>query len=275
MANIVNSYKDKFIGADDRLSVMDILQKVGTDAYKQQNRREFEAVGIDYVKINGNKFTNYGQYQFIWEKSYVKSPERSAGGSIDNLDSYATFLTPHLILNFSVMSIDDYRHIMLLHHSANEFTVECYDPIYNQTIVVNMYFATEEMAKLYTIAQHRLLPNGQWEEWVDIAGVTEYTVEMIGTNTEPYRVEVTYYLNPPSDTSVADDSIVLSNLYKGQSIIVGAAASNFVSQTFNDKYVFTKWSTNKAGGVRGNYLNDYEYTINNSLVLYAQWQKTT
>lgn len=274
MANINNSYINKYQGGDDRLSVYDILQKVGTDAYKQQNRREFEAVGIDYVKIKGNKFTNYGQYQFIWEKSYVKSPERSAGGSIDNLDSYVTFLTPHLILNFAVMSIDDYRQIMLLHHSANEFIVECYDPIYNQTITANMYFATEEMAKLYTISQNRLLPNGQWEEWVDLAGVTEYKVEMIGTNTEPYRVSVTYHLNPPSDTSVTDDSIVLDTLYKGQSIIVGLAASNFVSQTFNDKYVFTKWSTSKTGGVRGNYLDGYEYTINSDLDLYAQWQKT-
>ena len=75
-----------------------------------------------------------------------------------------TFIVPHLVIDFSIMSIDDYRKLMILHYDSNEHTVECYDPIYNRVITEKMYFGTEEMAKLHTIAQKRFL-NGVWEEY--------------------------------------------------------------------------------------------------------------
>lgn len=273
MAYTVNSYKDKYIGVDGRLSVYDILQKVGTTEYRDGEFKKYEAVGIDYVKIGGNTFRNYGQIQFIWEKTFVKSPERSADGSIGNLNSYATFLTPHLILNFSIMSIDDYRQIMRMHYEANEYTVECYDPIYNHPIKVKMYFATEEMAKLYTIAQNRLLDDGRWEEWVDLVGVTEYNVELIGTNNDLSLLSVTYHLNPPSSTGVADKTEGEQDVYKGEELIIGGA-STFPNETFGGAYKFKKWNVSPDGGVLGNYINGYAYTINTDLVLYAQWEET-
>ena len=274
MAYTVNSYKDKYIGVDGRLSVYDILQKVGTTEYRDGEFKKYEAVGIDYVKIGGNTFRNYGQIQFIWEKTFVKPPERSADGSIGNLNSYATFLTPHLILNFSVMSIEDYRQIMRMHYEANEYTVECYDPIYNKKIKVKMYFATEEMAKLYTIAQNRLLDDGRWEEWVDLVGVTEYNVELIGTNNDLNLLSVTYHLNPPASTGVADRTEGEQDVYKGEELIIGGA-STFPNETFGGAYKFKKWNVSPDGGDVGNYINGYAYTINNDLVLYAQWEETT
>ena len=33
--------------------------------------REYNAVDIDKVVIDGDTFTNYGDFQFVWEKSYV------------------------------------------------------------------------------------------------------------------------------------------------------------------------------------------------------------
>lgn len=269
---IVNSYKDKYIGVD-RPSVYDILQKVGTTEYREGEIKEYKAVDIDEVKIDGNCFRNYGQYQFIWEKTFVKSPERSADGSIGNLNSYATFLTPHLILNFSIMSIDDYRQIMRMHYEANEYTVECYDPIYNKKIKVKMYFATEEMAKLYTIAQNRLLDDGRWEEWVDLVGVTEYNVELIGTNNDLNLLSVTYHLNPPASTGVADRTEGETDVYKGEELVIGGA-STFQDETFGGAYKFKKWNVSPDGGDVGNYINGYAYTINNDLVLYAQWEET-
>lgn len=269
---MANSYLDKYKGVD-RPSVYDILQKVGTTEYREGEIKEYKAVDIEEVKIDGNRFRNYGQYQFIWEKTFVKSPERSADGSIGNLNSYATFLTPHLILNFSVMSIDDYRQIMRMHYEANEYTVECYDPIYNKKIKVKMYFATEEMAKLYTIAQNRLLPDGQWEEWVDLVGVTEYNVELIGTNNDLNLLSVTYHLNPPASTGVADKTEGEQDVYKGEELIIGGA-STFPNETFGGAYKFKKWNVSPNGGDVGNYINGYAYTINNDLVLYAQWEET-
>ena len=115
--------------------------------------REGKPIGISVVKIDGNEFTDYGAFSFLWEKSYVKSPERSGDGSIGNLNSYATFVTPHLKIDFSMMSIDSYRILMKLLYEKNEHIVQCYDIVNNEFTTNNMYFATEEMPKLWTIAR--------------------------------------------------------------------------------------------------------------------------
>ena len=165
------NYIDKYKGLYGRNSIYDILSlNPAIPADWEIISRKYNAVDIDKVIIDGDTFTNYGDFQFVWEKSYVKSPSRSNGGAIDNLNSYATFVTPHLILNFAVMSIDDYRAIMRKDLERNEFVVECYDPIYNKRTTVKMYFATPQMAKLYTIARTRF--NGEaWEEYVELVGV--------------------------------------------------------------------------------------------------------
>jgi uncharacterized repeat protein (TIGR02543 family) len=281
MAYTVNSYKDKYMGVSaDRLSVMEILQKVGTAEYRDGAIKKYEAVDIHYVKIDGNEFRNYGAYSFIWEKTFVKSPERSADGSLGNLNSHANFLTPHLIMDFSVMSIDDYRKIMLLHYGANEYTVECYDPIYNRPIKVKMYFATEEMAKLYTIAQNRLLPNGQWEEWVDLVGVTEYKVELIGTNNDLDLVSVKYEYSTLKadgtpeypyfpDGSPANPQYE-EDVYIGEEIIIGGN-STFKDTPPNINLVFDHW----LGSDGLVYSDGLIKTINTPLTLYAVWVEST
>lgn len=268
------NYLDKYYGQNGRKSVLDILRlNPNTPSDWQEIHDNYKATDIDKVKIDGDTFTNYGDFQFIWEKSYVKSPSRSASGAIDNLDSYATFVTPHLILNFSIMSIDDYRAIMQKIMSKNEFTVECYDPIFNDYITAKMYFGTPQMAKLYTIAKTRF--NGdKWEEFVELVGVEGYTVELIGTNTDPEEESVTYHLNPPIDTNASPASIVVEGLYRGQDVIIGKSADSFTNETFGGKYVFSKWNILPGGGIQGNFINNSPYTINYSLNLYAQWSKT-
>lgn len=267
-------YLNKYRGQYGRRSVYDIMRlDPNAPADWEIINNEYKAVDIDKVVIDGDTFTNYGDFQFVWEKSYVKSPTRSNGGTID-LSSNSTFVTPHLIINFSIMSIDDYRAIMRKDLERNEFIVECYDPIYNERISVKMYFATQEMAKLYTIASCRL--NGDnWEEFVELVGVQGYTVELIGTNNDLDLVSVVYHLNPPADTGVADQTITEESVYKGQEVVIGGAASSFVAETFNGEYSFTQWNISSSGGEQGNYLNGYAYTINSDLVLYAQWQAST
>ena len=180
-------------------------------------------------------------------------------------------MTPHLIINFSIMSIDDYRAIMRKDLEKNEFIVECYDPIYNERITVKMYFATQQMAKLYTIASRRF--DGEaWEEFVEIVGVQGYTVELIGTNSDLDLLSVVYHLNPPADTGVADYTVGEPDVYKGQEIVIGGSADSITSQTFNGAYKFTKWNISQTASEQGNYIDGYAYTINTNLVLYAQWQ---
>jgi uncharacterized repeat protein (TIGR02543 family) len=157
----------------------------------EERKSTYEAVDIDKVIIDGNVFTDYGAFSFLWEKSYVKSPVRSGNGSISNLNSYTTFITPHLTMNFSLMSIDTYRVLMNLIYSKNEFTVTCYDVVNNRSTTNRMYFSTEEMPKLWAIS--RSLGEGADNNWVELLGVQEYTVEMVGTNVGLDVVSVNFY----------------------------------------------------------------------------------
>lgn len=239
--------------------------------------REYEAVDIDKVYIDENCFTNYGQYQFIWEKTFVKEPKRGGRGNLGNLNSYTTFLTPHLIIDFSVMPIDDYRAIMKLHYERNEYTVKCYDIIYNRPIKVKMYFATEQMAKLYTINKTRLKGNGEWEDFIMLAGVKEYSVELIGTNNELDLISVFYNYNAPLDESglpIYPNGSPIPNeaeedVYMGEEIVVGAN-STFPDMPPSSKYRFKHW-VDKDGTI---YSNGKVLTVNAEMTLYAVWESS-
>lgn len=171
------------------MTIKDIL-KMGVEQRRKDTRFNATELGNDItvVDIDGNKFTDYSAFSFIWEKSYVKSPERSADGSIGNLNSYPTFVTPHLKIDFSLLDIESYRRLMQLVYEKNEFLVTCYDIVYNRMTTNKMYFSTEEMPKLLAIA--RVL-NG--ESWVELLGVQDYVVEMVGTNVSLEEVDILYY----------------------------------------------------------------------------------
>lgn len=185
----------------------------------EQRRIAYKADGIDKVTIDGNDFSDYGAFSFIWEKSYVKSPERSGDGSIGNLDSYQTFITPHLKIDFSLMSIDSYRRLMSLIYLKNEFKVTCYDIVNNRMTTNSMYFSTEEMPKLWTIVE---AISGN-ENAVELLGVQEYTVEMVGTNNLIANNQVyVWYKN-------ADGTAINSHpqaVYDGEDFEVGYGIDN-------------------------------------------------
>lgn len=154
-----------------------------------ERKTHYKADGIDVVKIDGVIFTDYSAFSFLYEKSYIKSPVRSGDGTIGNLNSYATFLTPHLKIDFGLLSIDSYRALMTLLYEKNEFLVECYDVVNNKVQAHKMYFSTEEMPKLWTIA--RAIAGD--ETYIELLGVQDYTVEMVGTNSSLDEVEILYY----------------------------------------------------------------------------------
>lgn len=200
--------------------------------------KDGNAIDISKVDIDGVIFTDYKAFSFVWEDSYVKSPERSGSGTIENLNSYAWFLTPHLKIDFSLLSIDSYRKLIVdLKHKKREFTVTCYDPTYNEMTTNKMYFPPEEMPKLLTIA--RAL-NG--EQWVELLGVQDYTVEMIGTNSSLDKVEVLYYDEFGSLISEATQSVV-----KGTEAII----NYYYKPKYTDKFTGT-WLTG----------DDYDVPIN-------------
>jgi uncharacterized repeat protein (TIGR02543 family) len=271
-----SNYLDKYKGNGGRNSIYNILSLDHNDPEDWEIiDKNYKATYIKSIKIEGNEFSHYSAFQFAWEKTYSKQPQRSLGGVIGNLNALTTFVVPHLIINFSLLSIDDYRKIIQLDLSKNEFTVECYDPIYNDKFVGKMYLATPEMAKLYTIAKVRFNEN-EWEEYVEIVGVEDYTVELIGTNADVELVSVTYYLNAPQNTypDSASTRYAEDDVYNGEEIILGNAANAIISETFGGKKVFNGWNT-AADGSGTNYINGNSYIVNGGLNLYAQWKDTT
>lgn len=206
---------------------------------------------IDKVVIDGNVFTDFSAFSFLWEKSYIKSPVRSGNGVIGNLNSYAWFLTPHLKIDFSLMSIDSYRVLMQLLYSKNEFTVTCYDVVNNCDTTNKMYFSTEEMPKLFTIVEAL---NGN-ESAIELLAVQDYTVEMVGTNESLDVLEVLYYDNNGNLIAEATQSFE-----KDTEVIIDY---NFVP---TGNYRFDGiWRTKQGGVVR----NGDALRLVNNLVLYA------
>lgn len=135
--------------------------------------------GTNSITLKG-----YEAYSFFWEKTYVKSPERAMDGAISNLDGTSTFISGHLKINFALMPIDDYRAFMKLIYKKNEFKVNCYDIVYDKRVDINMYFATQEMPKLWNIVSKIQGGSSEWENYVDLVGIEGCTVELIGTNTD-------------------------------------------------------------------------------------------
>jgi hypothetical protein len=230
---------------------------------------------IDKVTINGNVFTDYSAFSFLWEKSYVKSPVRSGDGTIGNLNSYSTFLTPHLKIDFGLMSIDSYRKIMQLIYSSNEFLVTCYDVVNNKDTTNKMYFSTEEMPKLWTIVDAL---NGD-ENAVMLLGVQDYTVEMIGTNADKDTITINYYLNSP-DGSGTTTPIGSFDTVVGGEIVLGADSNIGSYENYFEGYAFNGWRLGNSSGTL--YSKDYGFSIqnwavdtsSNSINFYADWVAT-
>lgn len=159
------------------------------------DREQYEAP-IDYIVVDGTKFTNYGAFTFMWEKSYIddESLKRANDGSIPQIEDAAFFITPHLKIDFSLLSIDDYRELLRLEYENNQHFVIVYDTLLKQEWICEyMYIATLEMPKLWTIVENRQKGTENWEHWISVCGVQDYTIELIGTN-NPCNIPPVYEL---------------------------------------------------------------------------------
>lgn len=231
----------------------------------------YETRTLDRIEIDGMVLQGYFEYSFINEKTYVKSPERAADGSIGNLDSYAWFLTPRLVVKYNYMHIEDYRKLMKLLLSKNEFAVTCYDIVLDKRVTHNMYFSTPEMPAIH-------------QRYLEVLGVKNYTVELIGTNTNLKEVTVTYNLNKPElaswSGSTTETETVIENhtLNVGVRFKTGKTENNVdvtedASQiTFNNKYKFKCWC-DKQDGTGFRYIQNNEYMFSADTELYAIWEE--
>ena len=276
MAN-VKTLRDIISNPDTRMSPSEMRAAYGVSGIFTDADGNTVARNIEKVTINGNVFTDYSAFSFLWEKSYVSSPVRSGDGSIGNLNSYTTFLTPHLKIDFGLMSIDSYRKLMQLIYTSNEFLVTCYDIVNNKNTTNKMYFSTEEMPKLWTIVDAL---NGD-ETAVMLLGVQDYTVEMIGTNADVDRITVNYYLNSPTGVGTTTPIYSDDTVYVGGEIVLGAGSNIEGYNSQFDGFEFDgKWRLGSPDGTL--YTHEREFDISksvidegsNSINFYAVWRPT-
>ena len=226
---------------------------------------------LDRIKIDGNEIQGYFEYSFIEEKTFPISPERTASGVIENLNSYTYFFTPRLVIKYNYMHISDYRQLMTLLNSKNEFMVECYDIVLDKRVVHKMYHATPEMPSIH-------------QRYLEVLGVKDYTVELIGTNADIEKASVIYYLNNPDPDNYypdkAYDSYAEPDVYVGEDIVIGGAATDIINETFGGEVIFNGWNISPDNPFEtketGNYTNNSAVVVGaNGLKLYAQWLLST
>lgn len=220
---------------------------------------------LSSIWIDGNEITGYFTYTFVKAKTLNKSPVRSKGGQIKNINHYSFFITPRVQIMFNYLSLEAYQTIMRLIQSKNEFTVRLYDIEAGKMVTHKMYFSTEDYPEL-VLGYNKL------------RGIKNYTIELQGTNNDLSTFSVIYHLNPPSDVGISDVVVGTRNLVYGADIIIGENAhtstyGDFSTQTFNNRYKFQTWSTND-GGTGFNYINRETYKLNETedLHLYAIWK---
>jgi hypothetical protein len=141
----------------------------------EELRKAYLNSQIDRIKIFDGKetieLTGYAEYSYLDEKSYKTQPVRSQNGAIEEIEEYATFFTPRLIVKYNMMGIDDYRSFMKMIKGRNAFAVQCYDPVEDKIVTNEMYVATPSMPIIY-------------QQYLAALGIQEYAIEMIGTNSQ-------------------------------------------------------------------------------------------
>lgn len=231
----------------------------------------YKATVLDQIEIDGNIIRGYMEYSFLNEKSYFEQPTRSSNGAIENINSYATFLTPRLIIKYNIMNIEDYRKLMMLLQSKNEFTVTCYDIVQNKRVTHKMYAAPTSMPVIY-------------QQYLMALGVQEFSLELIGTNNDVAEYTITYDYNIPDPYQVWFSK--LSNtqtFYKNATGIMGENAtyqegdttynlnSAHTRELLGNKYEFVCWNDKKSGDGTV-YIDGEAYFMATSRTLYAQWR---
>lgn len=215
------------------------------------------------VTINGMEVPYLSDYTYVEAKSFFTEPQRSANGVIENLNSYATFLTPRLKFSFKLMPIETYRFLMKMIKNFNEFIVQVYDIVEDTIVTKKMYFYPKEFPQIY---QYNL----------ETLAVLDESFELVGTNANLDTIDIIYNSNPPRDDFTTFTSGVQK--YYSDEFIVGEYDTEFgdnpLSWTYNG-YKLEKFNTQQDGNGTSYYGEQVINTLSidkENLILYAIWQ---
>ena len=210
--------------------------------------------------INGITIPKLSDYSYFDAKSFFTEPKRSASGVINNLNSYATFLTPRLKFKFNLMPVETYRTLMKLIKEFNEFIVTVYDIVEDTYVTRKMYFHPKDFPQIF---QHSL----------EVLAIRDEEFEMVGTNADLDEYSLVYHSNTDADLTSG-----LQFNY-GQEITIGDYVNEDGSAI--DPTTFTKtgyrlnnWNT-KADGSGFTYITGEVVTLTTNTSLYAQWVAVT
>ena len=155
------------------MTIADLLSK----SYDERKSTTAGELQIDTITFDDIILTGYKAFSFIEEITYTEEPSRSINGTMSNLDNIPSFITPRLQIDFSLLTIDNFRNFLDRVKKKKEHRVTCYNIATNQVEEYSMYVAPLSMPKLFTLAR---VVNGQKK--VELLGVRDYTIELIGTN---------------------------------------------------------------------------------------------
>lgn len=229
--------------------------------------------------LDTETYSGYKGYSFFWELTLVSEPERSSSGVID-LSSNAYFITPHLRIDFSVISYQDFQRLRQQQLSKLYFNLTCFDTDFGETITEEVYFHPDTLPNFVTMARKL---NG--EKWTEIIGASNYTIELVGTNRAVEQRTIDYNLNVPSDVEWGYETEITKTFPKNTTLSMGNNAIITITEdgvesdvkvsslTFGDKYKFKYWCT-KTDGSGFKYIDGDEYFMRNDVTVHAIWEES-
>lgn len=232
---------------------------------------------LSQFSLDNEVYTGYNAFSFFWEFTYPNEPERSLGGVMD-LTNNAYFVTPHLKIDFSLMSYNDFMRLRIQQLSKKTFILKCHDTDFNQELEREVYFSPDTLPNFLTVG--RTIGG---EKYTELFGAKKYTVELIGTNRNVTKNYITYFANIP--TGQENKSNILAKPYStytydtGNNVNVGSNIT-FLSTTgrqlatinFIAGRSLKGWSDNPTATTAKYTANEsYSFKQSNPVVLYAVW----
>lgn len=206
--------------------------------------------------INGVTIPKLSDYSYFDAKSFFTEPKRSANGVINNLNAYATFLTPRLKFSFKLMPVETYRTLMKLIKEFNEFIVTVYDIVEDTYVTHKMYFHPKDFPQIF---QHSL----------EVLAVRDESFEMVGTNADLDEYSLVYHSNTEADLTSGLQFTYGKEITIGDYVNEDGSAIDPTTFT-KEGYALDSWNT-KPDGSGFTYLTGEIVTLTANTSLYAQW----
>lgn len=231
---------------------------------------------LSQFSLDNEVYTGYNAFSFFWEFTYPNEPERSLGGVID-LTNNAYFVTPHLKIDFSLMSYNDFMRLRIQQLSKKTFTLKCHDTDFDQELEREVYFSPDTLPNFLTVG--RTIGG---EKYTELFGAKKYTVELIGTNRNVTKNYITYFANIPTgyESSTAIAKPYSTYTYNPKSAVkvgydvyfLAKTGSKLSTGSFVTGKTLKGWSTDPMA-TTAQYAVNAEITFNqsNPVVLYAVW----